>query len=95
MYQVKLSSLCTVSTISIGLLTPEIAQQWLHLRREIENSTDNWCTLALKALRNIHRNEILTLADSLDMLPMIIKKVETTVFIQFIILAKADQVMLM
>ena len=38
-----------------GLLTPEIAQQWLHLRREIENSTDNWCTLALKALRNIHR----------------------------------------
>jgi len=37
-----------------GLLTPEIAQQWLHLRREIENSTDNWCTLALKALRNIH-----------------------------------------
>ena len=43
------------NTIS-GLLTPEIAQQWRHLRQEIENSTDSWCSLALKALRNIHRN---------------------------------------
>ena len=44
------------NNMTLGLLTPEIAQQWRHLRQEIENSTDSWCSLALKALRNIHRN---------------------------------------
>ena len=44
----------------LGLLqgngsAPTIAEQWIQLRHEIENSTDNWCTLALKALRNIHQ----------------------------------------
>jgi len=37
-----------------GLLAGPVAEAWIQLRQEIENSTDQWCTLALKALSIIH-----------------------------------------
>ncbi|KAF8792858.1 eyes absent homolog 1-like isoform X2 [Argiope bruennichi] len=37
-----------------GLLGPVKREEWLQLRSEIENLTDNWVTLALKCLSIIH-----------------------------------------
>ncbi|PRD36623.1 UNVERIFIED_CONTAM: Eya1 [Trichonephila clavipes] len=37
-----------------GILGPVRREEWLQLRSEIENLTDNWATLALKCLSIIH-----------------------------------------
>lgn len=37
-----------------GVIGPQKRDQWVQLRQEIENLTDNWLTLALKSLSIIN-----------------------------------------
>ena len=39
---------------NLGLFEQSIGQAWEQLRQEIETSTDQWCSLAHKALSIIH-----------------------------------------
>lgn len=38
----------------LELLSSPVGEAWRQLRTEIDQSTDNWCALALKALGLIH-----------------------------------------
>ena len=48
----------------LGMLHSPASESWMQLRAEIENSTDQWSTLALKALECIsHKYEIKNVFD--------------------------------
>ena len=49
------TSVDDLMTISLDLLGPPKSDAWVTLRMELEQLTDNWLTLAMKCLAEIHR----------------------------------------
>uniref|UniRef100_T1IVV2 Eyes absent homolog n=1 Tax=Strigamia maritima TaxID=126957 RepID=T1IVV2_STRMM len=58
-----------------GLLGPAKRDQWLQLRAEIESTTDNWLTMALKCLTTIHSrtNCVNVLVTTTQLIPALAK----------------------